>query len=452
MANLIEFFTPLFLRGLRLDADLAGGGGQVAAFSATLDDLITDIEQTKRGAAEAAKPAVDVEEAVFAVVAWLDEMMAKYPGWSGRDTRGQETLQKRLFNIGVAGNQFFEHLTKLSRQQDETREIYYVALCLGFTGQYYYESGEEGDLGRIRENLSRQLPQPAVSLPALADERITPQPYSVPDPGPARVPGRSGNLLLKATIAAAILIPLIAFVLWIRKPPPPPPPLLPQVEQKLSTFQCAALQSTVDETARTIVVKGRVESTLEHTRLQQELAGLPGVKNVDAQGVGVLPRPFCAVVELLDPYVANAQAKQLGLAVAPSRHTTQYHEGEDLILDVQAPSTDAYVYVDYFQKDGHVVHLLPNPLEKRNLLTKSSISTIGEGRTDPGKRFWTVLPPLGTELISIVSFPRPLFVQDRPEAEDAAAYLEAMRNAFSQAGEAEPLAASYFFIETRPKQ
>ena len=115
-----------------------------------------------------------------------DEIVARHPTFWEAAT----SLQVTLFDTTNAGNEFFTHLGSLSPQQDEVREVYYVALCLGFVGQYYYEVGDQGELGKLKELHVRHLPAAAALLQALADEKITAQPYRVADPAGPRMPNR----------------------------------------------------------------------------------------------------------------------------------------------------------------------------------------------------------------------------------------------------------------------
>jgi type IV/VI secretion system ImpK/VasF family protein len=443
--TIFEYFSPIFLKGLRLDAQLGAGSGVVPPYVEVRDKFIADLEDVKKRAIEAGKKPQDVEEAAFAVAAWLDESSAKFPDWWAHTT----PIQKLVFSTNNAGNEFFERLNRLNRQQDEVREVYYVALCLGFAGQYYYEVGDEGELGRIRESLSRQLPRPPAALGSLGEDRITSQPYTLPDPPGPRLPRRSGKGLLKAAVALAIFIPIAAllYLLLTQERPPAGPPLADLVAPVIERYECAKLEPSVVEESRTISISGRVQTEADKTRLSSELGALPDVSAVNIQNVGVEARPFCAVMDVLDPYVMNNEANALGVTVTPLSHGTSFMRGEDLVLELRTPRTDGYIYVDYFQKDGNVVHLYPNALEKENYFPRNAKVSIGHRQ--PGKRHWEILPPFGRELITIVSHPSPLFAQERPEVEPAEQYLATLGRALPQGESAAETGAQYFFIETR---
>lgn len=180
MARLLEYFMPVFSLGLAIDrqvaTDLPHGHADEQARRL--------IEQARSEARAAGKASPAVESAAFAVVAWFDEIVARNPSWRGADG----PLQALLFNTYGAGDEFFEHLANLKVADGEAREVYYFALLLGFAGPYYFEAGDHGELARIKELNSRQLPVAPLSLPALREERITPQPYLLAAPPGPRYP------------------------------------------------------------------------------------------------------------------------------------------------------------------------------------------------------------------------------------------------------------------------
>ncbi len=167
-------------------------------------------------------PAQRVESASFAMVAWLDEIVARHPGWSA----GATPLQVQLFNSNNAHSEFFHHLSALQADDGEVREIYWHALVHGFKGQYYFENGDSGELGKLKELHGQQLPVPPLALGTLAAERITPQPYGAPDPPGPRVPERRERALLRAAGALALLIPLVYLLGSMLNGPREAPPTL----------------------------------------------------------------------------------------------------------------------------------------------------------------------------------------------------------------------------------
>lgn len=92
----------------------------------------------RTGAADGVSQA-EIEEARFALIAWADEV-ALAARWSGRDE--WQRLQQQAYNTTNAGVEFYEHLARLRPEQGAAREIYFLALALGFQGRY---AGVEGE-------------------------------------------------------------------------------------------------------------------------------------------------------------------------------------------------------------------------------------------------------------------------------------------------------------------
>ena len=78
------------------------------------------------------------------------------------------------------------------------REVYWHVLAHGFAGQYYFENGDDGELGKLKTLHGRQLRSPPLDLATLAEDHITPQPYAMPDPPGPRDPLQRERLALRA--------------------------------------------------------------------------------------------------------------------------------------------------------------------------------------------------------------------------------------------------------------
>jgi type VI secretion system protein ImpK len=98
-----------------------------------------------------------VNEAMYAVVALIDETVLSVPGacrdyWFGRP------LQLDLFGDNIAGEEFFVKLQKILAQAEKKKdvlEIYYICLSLGFEGKYRIMNPEER--ATILEETGRKL-------------------------------------------------------------------------------------------------------------------------------------------------------------------------------------------------------------------------------------------------------------------------------------------------------
>ena len=46
---------------------------------------------------------------------------------------------------------------------------------------------------------------------------------------------------------------------------------------------------------------------------------------------------------------------------------TELHIGDRLTVDVRAPGFDGYLYIDYFNSDGEVLHLFPSEIGRAHV-------------------------------------------------------------------------------------
>jgi len=193
-----------------------------------------------------------------------------------------------------------------------------------------------------------------------------------------------------------------------------------------------------------------VQSEEQRQQIYKAVRGVPNVTEV-RDSFKLVPRPFCEVIALLEPIKQKVQAAGGGVDIRPSKgcETTYYLE-EKLTTEVSATRPLQYVYVDYYVADReYVAHMIPHPEQPNNFYKDANSFTIGETSS---KKQWTILEPLGTELITVISSSRPLFQSPRiVGAEPATTYIEELRNALSREAVSGEVTASYCFINTEKK-
>jgi len=442
MARLLHHFIPVFSFGLALDEKVTAG--QASEPGATVVSRARELIDRAKAAAQAdGKRPEQVDGAAFAVVAWVDEIMARNPAW----LTGSIPLQVTMFNTNNAGNEFFQHLSALKQDQDEVREVYYHAMLCGFVGQYYYENGDTGELGKLKELHSRQLPIAPAPIHTLREERITPQPYGVEDPAGPKLPRQWDRTLLRIGALIALLIPLI-YLAYILLAAPKPNIQVP-IQQALVTFPCSDLKiDEVNEDKGLVKISGYVSRPDDISAVKQQISGIEGVKSstVDLQ---LRIWPHCEVVKLLEPYKARNGDSGYGLSITPSTgHSDRFIEGEKVIAKLQQADYDGYVYVDYFTVTGQVAHMYPNAGEPDSGRLIRSSEQFEVGAT-PSKT-WTVAPPFGQELITVISSPTPLYSEPLPEIQTAEEYLPQLRQMLEANKGNAKLAATYLFMQTEP--
>lgn len=123
-----------------------------------------------------------------------------------------------------------------------------------------------------------------------------------------------------------------------------------------------------------------------------------------------------------------------------------YLEGEKFAVHV-APGANAYLQVDYFQSDGTVVHLLPNP-EHHNFVESGKTFVIG--RVGGGYEF-VVTAPFGEELLLVIASQEPLEpIPERPLVEPAAEYIERLLTGLRSQQDRGKVAGAHAIIWTKP--
>lgn len=149
--SLVDLGTDLFLLGLQISS----GNVELPDCGSLKQRVLQLIESIKASAQQAGKRPVDVEEANFALVAFLDEMI-QHSTWPGKQQWASSPLQATLFSESRAGTRFFERLERLRRESNmEVIEVYYCCLTLGFMGEFRLGGGER--LDKLIKDLRREL-------------------------------------------------------------------------------------------------------------------------------------------------------------------------------------------------------------------------------------------------------------------------------------------------------
>ncbi len=99
----------------------------------------------------------DVTEAQYALVALIDEILARASGWAGQGEWRMRPLQLARFNENTAGENFFRRLTLLEGQPHRAHvlQIYFLCMAMGYQGRYVVTGGE--GLAAIYERVGAQV-------------------------------------------------------------------------------------------------------------------------------------------------------------------------------------------------------------------------------------------------------------------------------------------------------
>lgn len=215
--RLVDCFIPLmaFVRHFQ-----AHPSGDANALREQLDGLIND---ARRKAQEALIPETDIQDGLFAVLAWADEILLAVQ-WAGAEEWKRLLLQRRYFSVSNAGVAFFSRLEALGPQQLAVREVYFFCLSMGFSGKYGHDRNPR-TLADIREACLKLLVQEGDGLYGESGKMMFPEAYAHVgrvragnEPAKRRLGWRLSSLtvnaLLVPVIVLAVLYAIYHAIIW----------------------------------------------------------------------------------------------------------------------------------------------------------------------------------------------------------------------------------------------
>ena len=213
-----------------------------------------------------------------------------------------------------------------------------------------------------------------------------------------------------------------------------------RVETLLSGLDCAHTRSQVTADG-SLALSGFVSTPEDLETVRAEVKQIQGIENV-RDTLTIQPRPFCELLGVLATHeLANASPAvrtQLSLNNVDQRYRT----GDKLVVTATAGSAfEGYLYVDYLDSDGSVVHLLPSPRMIDNHLLPGQEVVLGALNADDasGDFIYEIQPPLGPGMvIAIASRHRLWEVPHRPHVETTGAYAPALQSALQALRSREP--------------
>jgi serine/threonine protein kinase len=208
---------------------------------------------------------------------------------------------------------------------------------------------------------------------------------------------------------------------------PPPPAALSlaerqtQIGEATKGFTCAELKPTVTDAAD-IRIEGFVSSANDLDRLRSTLIGMPALGPVPLDRVQVYGWPHCEVIKLIDETATPARpdmAPRLSFNI-PS---LVYKDGDKLIIQASAsPGFDGYLYVDYLDSEGTVLHMLPAPEHSDNHVRAEQSLRVGGD-------LYAIGAPFGPNLVVAISSQKRLFPPRAEQQESARTYLPVLTKA-----------------------
>ena len=182
----------------------------VNALRSQLIGLLEAFAQSREAAAAAAS---DVEDARFALVAWIDEVVAT-SGWSNAPEWERDPLQAQLFGTRNAGLEFYKRMERLRKPNAAALEVFFYCLALGFQGEYVGREGDRAELMRTTVNRLR-LEDVGRAIDVAHEKRLMPAAYQVDVQLVARG-SRLFVMLAAGALGLAAIWGVLFAVLWVR--------------------------------------------------------------------------------------------------------------------------------------------------------------------------------------------------------------------------------------------
>jgi len=213
----------------------------------------------------------------------------------------------------------------------------------------------------------------------------------------------------------------------------------------LKEVKCAAFSTSVNDGV--VNLRGYISRQFDINRLEKDLLALPGAKEVSSD-LTRMDASKCAVIDLFAPYWAMGRGAGQGVSIKTRQEGNEFVEGDPLVVQISTPAYETYVNIDYFSLDGGVVHMVPGPRKMDNQAPANYKATIG----DLGE--WTIGGPFGSEMVTVLYTPQPLFDKVRDEYETRADYLAAIEQQLkriSKTSGSDKIVMDFVMLDTRPK-
>ncbi|MEJ2640453.1 MAG: DUF4384 domain-containing protein [Desulfosarcinaceae bacterium] len=196
-----------------------------------------------------------------------------------------------------------------------------------------------------------------------------------------------------------------------------------RVAALLSGLECASVRSQLSVDG-TLSLDGFVSSAEDLIRVRSEASRITGSAKLRTD-LNVQPRPFCEILRVLQPLQAVGLPAEAGPRLKLNNADQRYRTGEKLVVTAAMGSAFAgYLYVDYIDGDGSVVHLLPSLRQTQNHLLPGQQRVLGSlDATDASGDFvYEIQPPLGPGMVVAFASRHRLWEAPRPQVETIGKY------------------------------
>jgi len=235
------------------------------------------------------------------------------------------------------------------------------------------------------------------------------------------------------------------------------PSVRDELNAALSGIACSRLTATFSPGAGWIEVRGHARDAVTVADAVARVAEAVGSSIPVVGNLLVLPEPQCAVLDAIEalglPQSTSQANDPLVVGRAAQARYLALEDGEPMVFDLEAADYDAYLYVDYFDAEGQVTHLMPNEYAPLRVHPAGRRFSIGGGDVDGSGVRLTIMPPFGKDIVVVIATTHRLYQDERPRSEDGAVYLAEMRGRIAAIEASQPDFHGewvYMFLETFP--
>lgn len=192
-----------------------------------------------------------------------------------------------------------------------------------------------------------------------------------------------------------------------------------------------------------IHLEGYVSSIAAHDGLRNQIDELAGTQP-EMASVAVVGPTLCGFLQTISTG-SSADGPELAL----NDPDGIYREGQFLVIQATSPARGkGYLYVDFVDVNGQVLHMLPSQFHDLRRLHAGEVIQLGV--EDPRLKgdAYEMAAPFGQAMIVAHWSAAPLFLDPRPEIESVADYLPELSKALKS--NSEEVHSSFVFIEIQP--
>lgn len=221
---------------------------------------------------------------------------------------------------------------------------------------------------------------------------------------------------------------------------------------------CARLQVIFDPESARLTLAGHLPDSAQAAPLLADLRARMGSDIAVTSDLLTLPAPQCGALSGIAriglPQSTDQITNPLILGQGTHARVFPFLQDDPLVLHLTAPDYPAYLYVDYFDAAGQVIHLSPNAESPLRRAAPEARVQIGAEVPGGAGLHVRIGPPYGQEIAAAFASSVPLYEGLRPLVEPAGPYLDWLRERVAEARAAEPDFKGewvYFFVTTAPR-